>query len=98
MARPNRRRKRTTRSVNRRSAMVLGKVNYLLLTACVVIIIIGFTLMRLENEVDGFVSLYISPIILMIGYLGVFIALLYPPRLKAPSYRPPPSRILAGPS
>lgn len=65
--------------------MVLGKVNYLLLTACVVIIIIGFTLMRLENEVDGFVSLYISPIILMIGYLGVFIALLYRPRTEATS-------------
>jgi len=65
--------------------MVLGKVNYLLLTACVVVIIIGFTLMRLENEVDGFVSLYISPIILMIGYLGVFIALLYRPRTEATS-------------
>ena len=65
--------------------MVLGKVNYLLLTACVVVIIIGFTLMRLEIEVDGFVSLYISPIILMIGYLGVFIALLYRPRTEATS-------------
>ncbi len=65
--------------------MVLGKVNYLMLTACVAIIIIGFTLMRLENEVDGFVSLYVSPIILMIGYLGVFIALLYRPRTEATS-------------
>ena len=65
--------------------MVLGKVNYILLTACIAIIIIGFTLMRLENEIDGFVSLYVSPIILIIGYLGVFIALLYRPRSGATS-------------
>ncbi len=85
MARKSRSRaRRTGRSASRRSAMVLAPINYLLLGACVAAIVIGFALMRIENEVDGFVSLYVSPIILLIGYIGVFIAILYRPKREEP--------------
>lgn len=60
--------------------MVFSKTNYVLLGACVAAIIVGYALMRMENEVDGFISLYVSPIILMAGYLGVIVAILYRPK------------------
>lgn len=87
MARKSRpRARRTSRTVNRRSAMVFSKTNYALLGACVAAIIVGYALMRIENEVDGFVSLYVSPIILMVGYIGVIVAILYrPKRQEAPA-------------
>lgn len=63
--------------------MVLAPINYYLLAACVTLIIIGFTLMRIDNQVDGFVSLYVSPIILLIGYIGVIPAVLFRPKRRA---------------
>lgn len=60
--------------------MVFSRINYVLLTACVAAIVLGFALMRIENEIDGFISLYVSPIILMAGYIGVIFAILYRPR------------------
>jgi hypothetical protein len=36
--------------------------------------------MRLENEVDGFVSLYVAPILILGGYLGVIAAILWRPK------------------
>src|SRR5690625_4721568 len=34
----------------------------------VLLVIVGFTIMRIENEVYGFISLYISPVIILAGY------------------------------
>lgn len=64
--------------------MVLAPINYILLAVCVTAIIVGFTIMRIDNQVDGFVSLYISPIILMAGYVGVFPSVLYRPKQEKP--------------
>lgn len=36
----------------------------------------GFSAMYLENEVNGIISLYISPIVIMAGYITVVIAIL----------------------
>lgn len=78
MARKTRSRtRRASRTASRRSAMVLSRTNYVILGACVAAIILGYALMRIENEVDGFISLYVSPIILMAGYIGVIVAILY---------------------
>lgn len=56
--------------------MLFTPLNYKLLGFGVLLIIIGFTIMRLENEVYGFISLYISPILLLAGYGVVVYAIL----------------------
>ena len=43
----------------------------------VLLIVIAYSLMRFENEVDGVISLFVSPIMLFVGYLGVGFAILW---------------------
>lgn len=59
--------------------MPFDRLNYLLLAGCVGLIAIGYIIMRMDNQVDGFVSLYVSPIILLAGYLGVIYAIMKRP-------------------
>ena len=56
--------------------MVFARQNYRLLVGSILLVIVGFTTMRIENEVDGLLSLYISPILLFLGYVGVIFAIL----------------------
>jgi isoprenylcysteine carboxyl methyltransferase (ICMT) family protein YpbQ len=59
-------------------AMPFGKENYTLLGICFALIVLAYTLMRIENAEDGFLALYVSPLLLTVGYLGVFYALFKP--------------------
>lgn len=63
----------------RSGALVYGKRNYLLLLLGVFLIVAGFTAMYLENEYLGFVSLYISPIVIVGGFAEIIFALLWSP-------------------
>lgn len=65
-----------SRSRKRGAKMVFLRQNYQWLIASILLLIVGFTTMRIENEVDGFLSLYISPILLFLGYVGVIFAIL----------------------
>ncbi len=56
--------------------MAFSALNYKLLGLGVLLILIGFTIMRLENEVYGVVSLYIAPVVIMSGYITVIVAIL----------------------
>jgi uncharacterized membrane protein HdeD (DUF308 family) len=60
--------------------MVFERRNYVLLLIGVLLIVVGYVIMRLENEVDGFISLYVAPIFLIAGYLEVIYAILWRPR------------------
>ena len=60
--------------------MVFSGRNYLLLLAGVALIVIGYTIMRIDNEVDGFISLYIAPLVILGGYLEIIYAILWRPR------------------
>lgn len=60
--------------------MLFGRQNYMLLVVGVLCIIVGYTTMRIENEVDGFISLYISPLLILGGYLEIIYAILWRPR------------------
>ena len=74
-ARPSR------RPAARKSArLVFDRTNYVLLVACLAAIVLGYTLMRVENAVDGFLSLYVAPLVILGGYLGVIVAILRRPR------------------
>lgn len=63
--------------------MVFGRRNYILIIAGVLAILVGFIIMRLENEVDGFISLYVAPVIILGGYLEIIWAILAAPEKKS---------------
>lgn len=59
--------------------MVFGRRNYVLIVAGVVAVVLGYVMMRLENDVDGFISLYVSPLIILAGYLEIIWGILASP-------------------
>lgn len=69
--------------------MLFTTLNYKLLGLGVLLVVIGFTAMRIENEVYGFVSLFISPIVILTGYMVVIYAILKRDhKLENPSTKP----------
>ncbi len=64
--------------------MVFSKQNYLLLIMGIVLVIVGYYIMRSENEVDGFISLYVAPLIILGGYLEIIYAILWRPKNEEP--------------
>ncbi|NBW94225.1 MAG: DUF3098 domain-containing protein [Bacteroidetes bacterium] len=65
--------------------MVFERRNYMLLLLGLLLIISGYVLMRMENEVDGFVSLYVAPLMILGGYLEIIYAILWRPKQKQPA-------------
>jgi hypothetical protein len=49
-------------------SMTFGTKNYTWLSVGVLAIIVGFAAMRIENEIRGFVSLYLAPIVILAGF------------------------------
>ena len=70
-------RERGRRRSRKPAPMVFTQKNYLLLVAGIVVIVIGYTMMRIENEVDGFISLNVAPLLILGGYLEVIYAIFY---------------------
>ncbi len=68
-----------SRQSRKRGVMVFQRKNYTLLVACLALITVGYVIMRMENEVDGFISLYVAPLVLLAGYLGVIYAIMWRP-------------------
>ncbi|MDR8391796.1 DUF3098 domain-containing protein [Aliifodinibius sp. S!AR15-10] len=66
--------KQRTRSGS--DAMLFSSWNYKTLILGLVLVIVGFTAMYIENEVQGFISLYVSPIMIMAGYITVIFAII----------------------
>ncbi|MEM8484576.1 MAG: DUF3098 domain-containing protein [Bacteroidota bacterium] len=60
--------------------MVFSRKNYLLMLLGVALVVIGYSIMRMENEVDGFISLYVAPLIILGGYLEIIYAILWRPK------------------
>ncbi|HAH50712.1 MAG TPA: hypothetical protein DF712_19000 [Balneola sp.] len=56
--------------------MFFSSFNYKIIGIAIFLIITGFTAMYMENEIDGFISLFISPIMVMSGYVIVIFAIL----------------------
>ena len=63
--------------------MVLSSRNYQLMMLGVALVVIGYAMMRIENEVDGLISLYVAPLIILGGYLEIIYAILWRPRTKS---------------
>jgi len=58
------------------NSMIFSPWNYKVLALGILMVIAGFSAMYIENEVEGFISLYISPIVIMAGYVTVIVAIL----------------------
>lgn len=63
-----------------RIAMPFHARNYKLMVVGLVVVAIGYAIMALENEVDGFLSLYVSPILLLAGYMEIIYAIVWRPK------------------
>lgn len=59
--------------------MVFERWNYILLLLGIALVVVGYVAMRVENEVDGFVSLYVAPLLILGGYLEIIYAILWRP-------------------
>ncbi len=75
------RKSRASRKRNsaRSGVMVFTRANYRLLLLGLAMIVVGYVIMRLENEVDGVISLYVAPLIILGGYLEIIYAILKRP-------------------
>lgn len=85
MSKPSKRRGRS-------GLLVFEKRNYLLLLVGVALIVVGFTAMYLENQYQGFISLYVSPILIVGGYAEIIYALLWSPSDEEPVEEGEPAR------
>lgn len=59
------------------STMLFTKKNYILLSASVAIILLGFILMSADKNTYGFLALSVAPIMVLAGFSFVFYAILY---------------------
>lgn len=64
--------KKKRKQKGNKKPMLYSALNYQLMVLGAVLIGLGFLIMYLENEVLGFYSLYVSPIMILAGY-GVFL-------------------------
>lgn len=75
--------KPTGRPEKKPTALPLSAVNYIMIGIGAAVIALSYLGMYLEREVDGFFSLYVSPIALVAAYAWIVLAVLY--RRKQPS-------------
>ncbi len=59
--------------------MVFARRNYMLLLLGIALIVVGYAIMRIENEVEGFISLYVAPLLILGGYMEIIYAILWRP-------------------
>ncbi|MBD3615135.1 MAG: hypothetical protein HUJ22_01085 [Gracilimonas sp.] len=64
--------------------MFFSAYNYKMIGTAIFLIFAGFTAMYLENEVNGFISLFVSPIAIMAGYILVVFAIMKHDRDEEP--------------
>jgi hypothetical protein len=57
--------------------MVFTRRNYVLLLVGIALVVIGFAIMAIEHELDGFWSRTVAPVVIVAGYLEVVYAILW---------------------
>ncbi len=60
--------------------MPLQKENYLFIAIGFAVILLGYLLIGIERDVDGFLSLNVSPILIISGFIWIIYAILYKPK------------------
>ncbi|MEQ9425718.1 MAG: DUF3098 domain-containing protein [Cyclobacteriaceae bacterium] len=64
------------------NTLPFGRKNYIIMIAGILTLILGFTVMSLDDEQYGFgfLGLTLGPIIVMIGFIIEFFAILHKPK------------------
>ncbi len=62
--------KRKRKPVTEKELPVFSKKNYQLMGGGAGLVFIGFAIMAFENEIDGFISLFISPVLVIAGFIA----------------------------
>ena len=78
-----REKKRTLADRAKREAlygMPLQKENYLFIGIGFAVILLGYLIIGIERNVDGFLSLNLSPILIIGGFVWIIYAVLYKPK------------------
>jgi hypothetical protein len=67
-----------------KNKLVFEKINYILMLAGIAVLIIGFIIMTMDKEEYGFgtLGLTVGPIIVAIGFIIQFFAILYKPKTR----------------
>jgi hypothetical protein len=62
--------------------LAFGRQNYILMLAGIAVLILGFIIMSMDNDTFGFgvLGLTIGPIIVMLGFIIEFFAILHKPK------------------
>lgn len=60
--------------------MVFGKINYQLMIASVIVILIGFILMSGTKDIYSFTKITLAPIVVIAGFALGFVAILKKPK------------------
>lgn len=68
--------------------MLFTDTSYKTLVVGLLMIAAGFAAMYLENEVEGFISLYLSPLTILGGYGVVLYAIMRPDQSKSTESQP----------
>ncbi|NTW57168.1 MAG: DUF3098 domain-containing protein [Chlorobiaceae bacterium] len=76
---PKKQEKKKAEKAEKKAAMPLGKINYLMLLLGAVVIAVSYGLMYIEKNVDGVFALFVSPFTLLGSYAWIIFALLYRP-------------------
>ncbi|MEP1094170.1 MAG: DUF3098 domain-containing protein [Cyclobacteriaceae bacterium] len=65
--------------------LAFNKPNYMIMIAGVLLLAIGFIIMTLDTEPYGFgfLGLTLGPIVVMIGFLMQFVAIMYKPKTNS---------------
>ncbi len=82
MASHKKERRAPPRSTRGAATMPFDRINYIMLLGAVGLIVLGYTVMLVDNAVsdnpvDSALSLYLAPLLLLCGYLGVAVAVLW---------------------
>jgi hypothetical protein len=72
-------RRQKSRRQNRSGTLIFERRNYILLTIGVLLVAVGFALMRIDNQFLGTISLTVAPLIILAGYGEIFYAILWRP-------------------
>ncbi len=62
------------------ATLVFQRHNYVLLLIGLALVVVGYIVMRVDNQVDGFLSLYVAPLLILGGYMEVIYAIMWRPK------------------
>ncbi|MEO9965090.1 MAG: DUF3098 domain-containing protein [Reichenbachiella sp.] len=65
-----------------KNKLAFQKINYMIMLAGIVVLILGFFIMTLDTEPYGFgfLGLTLGPIVVLLGFAIEFVAILYKPK------------------